>query len=99
MESIPLGTCKCGLISKWSLYTGGLDSMYRWFACIFACICLTGPLQGKTEKDQHQHFFSIYTRDTHGSIKYGLIRVLLFKRGLRIADHYLRLLAESYINI
>ncbi len=36
---------------------------------------------------------------THGSIKYGLIRVLLFNRELRIADHYLRPLSEPYINI
>ncbi len=38
-------------------------------------------------------------RGTHGSIKYGLIRVLFFKRELRIADHYLRPLSEFYINI
>ncbi len=30
-------------------------------------------------------------RGTHGSIKYGPIRVLLFNRGLRIADHNLKL--------
>ena len=36
---------------------------------------------------------------THGSIKYGQIRVLFFNRELRIADHYLRPLSELYINI
>ncbi len=35
----------------------------------------------------------------HGSIKYGPARVLLFNRELRIADHYLRTLSQSYVNI
>ncbi len=32
-----------------------------------------------------------------GSVKYQLILVLYFNRELRIADHYLRPLSESYI--
>ncbi len=35
----------------------------------------------------------------YGSIKYGLILVLVFNGELQIADHYLRPLSESYINI
>ncbi len=38
-------------------------------------------------------------RGTHGSIKYSLIRVLSFNGQLRIGDHYLRSLSESYITI
>ena len=38
-------------------------------------------------------------RGIHGSIKYGVIQVLVFNRELRIADHYLRPLSEWYINI
>ncbi len=46
--------------------------------------------------------FSIYMigwTGWHGSIKYGPIRVLFLNRELRIAEHYLRSLSESYINI
>ncbi len=39
------------------------------------------------------------SRGTHGSINYGLIRVLLFNRELRITNRYLRPLSESYMNI
>ncbi len=39
------------------------------------------------------------SRHTHGSIKYGLIRVLFFNRELWITYHYLRPLSESYISI
>ncbi len=48
--------------------------------------CLEGPLVE-------------VTRGTHGSIKYGPIRVLFFNIELRIADHYLNPLSEAYINI
>ncbi len=42
---------------------------------------------------------SLSHRGTHGSINYGPIRVLFFNWELRITDHYLRPLSESYINI
>ncbi len=43
--------------------------------------------------------FTAIRTGIHGSIKYGWIPGLFFKRELRIADHYLRPLSESYITI
>ncbi len=53
----------------------------------------------KSSSGQAPQTNHITARGTHGSIKYGPIRVLFFNRELQIAGHYLRPPSESYINI
>ena len=43
----------------------------------------------RKQADYSEHIMGLeIIRGIHGSMKYGLIRVLLFNRELQIADHY-----------
>ncbi len=83
-------------VNKWDFIQDILDSI----SCsIESPIGL--PVQWPSQDRPGGCYHSSYT-DIHGSIKYGLNRVLFCNRELSTADHYIRPLsehAESYISI